>query len=75
MGTLISITCDFTGLHVGKFERSLLTKDTSVSCSCNEPYKTRYWCPKLKWFMTEECSFINRFECELWEDQCYGKTY
>jgi hypothetical protein len=25
--------------------------------------------------MKAPCAFINRFECQLWEDQCYGKTY
>lgn len=75
MGKIINITCNQAGLQVGGFKRVLLTPDTGISCSCNEPYKERYWCPKQKWFMADPCDFTNRFECQLWEDQCYGKTY
>ena len=75
MGKLISITCSQAGLQIGGFKRKLLTTDTSISCACNEPWRGRYWCPKLKWFMSSQCEFIDRHECTAWEDQCYGKTY
>ena len=26
---------------------------------CNEPYRDRYWCPKLEWFQCEPCPFLN----------------
>ncbi len=37
---------------------------------CNEPFKDRYWCPKLQWFQKETCPFINRRECENYEVMC-----
>jgi len=43
----------------GSRKRRLLTAK-----GCNEPFKDRYWCPKMKWFATEACPFINRLECE-----------
>jgi hypothetical protein len=30
---------------------------------CNEPFKGRYWCPKLQWFQCEPCPFMNQQEC------------
>lgn len=37
---------------------------------CNEPFKDRYWCPKLQWFQKSPCPFINRRECENYEVMC-----
>ncbi|MCB2180510.1 MAG: hypothetical protein KQH63_00605 [Desulfobulbaceae bacterium] len=37
---------------------------------CNEPFKDRYWCPKLQWFRKEVCPFMNRRECENYEVMC-----
>lgn len=37
---------------------------------CNEPYKDRFWCPKLQWFRKERCPFLNRRECENYEVMC-----
>ncbi len=37
---------------------------------CNEPFKDRYWCPKLQWFRKESCPFINQRECSNYKDMC-----
>jgi hypothetical protein len=37
---------------------------------CNEPFRNRYWCPKLQWFRKTPCPFINRHECETFEVMC-----
>jgi len=50
--------------HSGK-KRTKLTED-----GCNEPYKDRYWCPKLQWFQSEPCPFVNQQECENFETMC-----
>ena len=70
--SVINISCSKDGLQVGNFKRKLLVPSWD---SCNEPWKDRYWCPKLKWFRAKPCPFINRHDCVAWEDQCYGKTY
>lgn len=37
---------------------------------CNEPFKGRYWCPKLGWFRQAPCPFVNKHECEAWQRMC-----
>ncbi len=37
---------------------------------CNEPYKGRYWCPKMQWFRGEPCPFVNQRECRNFEAMC-----
>lgn len=37
---------------------------------CNEPYKDRYWCPKMKWFRKHSCPFVNFRECENFKAMC-----
>ena len=37
---------------------------------CNEPYKNRYWCPKLQWFRRDPCPFINIHECNNYQKMC-----
>jgi hypothetical protein len=37
---------------------------------CNEPFKDRFWCPKMQWFKREQCPFMNRHECENFEIMC-----
>ncbi|MDH5297750.1 MAG: hypothetical protein OEV91_01885 [Desulfobulbaceae bacterium] len=37
---------------------------------CNEPFRGRYWCPKLKWFRKESCPFTNQRECTNFEAMC-----
>ena len=37
---------------------------------CNEPFKGRYWCPKMQWFRSEACPFVNKNECEIFEAMC-----
>ncbi|PIY21347.1 MAG: hypothetical protein COZ12_05195 [Deltaproteobacteria bacterium CG_4_10_14_3_um_filter_60_8] len=37
---------------------------------CNEPFKNRFWCPKLQWFRPEACPFANRRECENYVAMC-----
>ena len=49
----------------GNTERLKLTPT-----GCNEPFKDRYWCPKLQWFRKESCPFINQRECSNYEDMC-----
>jgi hypothetical protein len=49
----------------GRKKRPKLTKD-----GCNEPYKDRYWCPKLQWFHSEPCPFLSQTECENFETMC-----
>lgn len=51
----------------GKKNRMQLTLD-----GCNEPFKDRFWCPKLQWFKTSPCPFVNRNECESYERMCGG---
>lgn len=46
-------------------KREKLTED-----GCNEPYKNRYWCPKLQWFQTEPCPFLSQNECKTFELMC-----
>ena len=52
-------------VRFGNKNRKKLTKD-----GCNEPYRNRYWCPKLQWFQCEPCPFINMVECENFETLC-----
>jgi len=49
----------------GTKKRKKLTDD-----GCNEPFKNRYWCPKLQWFQCEPCPFINQDECANFEIMC-----
>ena len=51
-------------LH-GNTKRQKITED-----GCNEPFKGRYWCPKLQWFQLEPCPFQNQKECENFEIMC-----
>jgi hypothetical protein len=37
---------------------------------CNEPFKGRYWCPRLRWFAKAPCPFLNRQECDSYRRQC-----
>lgn len=30
---------------------------------CNQPFKSRFWCPRKGWFGKEPCPFANRYEC------------
>ena len=52
-------------VRYGSKTRPRLTKN-----GCNEPYKGRYWCPKIQWFRNEACPFINLQECENFESMC-----
>lgn len=49
----------------GERKRQKITRD-----GCNEPYKGKYWCPKLQWFRRDTCPFLNRQECENFEVMC-----
>ncbi|MBU0730772.1 MAG: hypothetical protein KKE17_06365 [Proteobacteria bacterium] len=49
----------------GNHERSRITAQ-----GCNEPFKDRYWCPKMHWFKISPCPFVNRQECENYETMC-----
>jgi len=50
--------------HGGRKRRKLTRK------GCNEPFKNRFWCPKLQWFQKEVCPFENRNECENFVQMC-----
>lgn len=52
-------------VRIGEKQRRQITPD-----GCNEPFKDRYWCPKLRWFKHEPCPFINRRECENYVNMC-----
>jgi hypothetical protein len=52
-------------VRYGKKKRMKLTKE-----GCNEPYKDRYWCPKLKWFRLNPCPFLSKMECENYKMMC-----
>jgi len=54
-----------TVVKMGDKERRRIT-----SHGCNEPFKNRYWCPKLHWFQKECCPFANRRECENFTSMC-----
>lgn len=49
----------------GEKKRKKLTSE-----GCNEPYKDRYWCPKLEWFRKEQCPFQSQTECECYRIMC-----
>ena len=52
-------------VHYGtKKRRKVTTK------GCNEPYRNRYWCPKLQWFQCEPCPFLCQEECNNFEEMC-----
>lgn len=42
----------------------------TTSHGCNEPFKDRFWCPKLQWFRKESCPFANRRECANFTSMC-----
>ena len=52
-------------VQYGRKKRPKLTEN-----GCNEPYKDRYWCPKLQWFHSEPCPFLCPEECENFETMC-----
>lgn len=49
----------------GKQTRAALCRN-----GCNEPFKNRFWCPKLQWFRTEACPFANQRECDNYQVMC-----
>jgi len=56
---------DDESVRHGERQRRKLTAN-----GCNEPFKGRYWCPKLNWFQREACPFVNRQECENYRLMC-----
>jgi hypothetical protein len=54
----------------GTKKRGKLTKG-----GCNEPFKDRYWCPKLQWFQCEPCPFLNQEECANFEIMCGARWF
>ncbi|MEJ2689779.1 MAG: hypothetical protein P8130_07490 [Deltaproteobacteria bacterium] len=46
------------------------TRKKITAMGCNEPFKGRYWCPKLQWFRPEVCPFENKNECEAFKTMC-----
>jgi len=52
-------------VRYGDRQRRKITRN-----GCNEPFKGRYWCPKLKWFRRDVCPFACRRECENFEAMC-----
>ncbi len=49
----------------GKKERRKITLS-----GCNEPFKSRFWCPKIKWFRKEVCPFTCKRECDNFKSMC-----
>lgn len=45
-------------------------REKLTDSGCNEPFKDRYWCPKLQWFQREHCPFLNQEECENFKMMC-----
>ena len=37
---------------------------------CNEPFRDRYWCPRMEWFRREPCPFASKRECENYIKMC-----
>ena len=52
-------------VRFGHGKRKKVTAD-----GCNEPYRIRYWCPKLQWFQGEPCPFQCQQECENFRLMC-----
>jgi len=52
-------------VKAGRRSRRMVTPQ-----GCNEPFKGRYWCPKLQWFRKEPCPFVNKNECENFKTMC-----
>ncbi len=65
MATIWRFTIQNNMVTSGNKKRGKISKT-----GCNEPFKDRYWCPKLQWFSKEMCPFINRRECENYEVMC-----
>jgi len=63
--TVLRFSIQGSEVHFGSQKRPLLMKN-----GCNEPFKGRYWCPRLQWFTTEECPFVNRRECDNFLSMC-----
>lgn len=47
-------------------------RQTVTAEGCNEPFKDRFWCPKMQWFRKEVCPFVSREECENFRGMCGG---
>jgi hypothetical protein len=49
-------------------------KIIKVKYHCNEEKydrkKTRFFCPKMGWFMSEKCNFLSKDECDFYERWC-----
>ncbi len=52
-------------VHYGDSKRQKLTHT-----GCNEPFRDRFWCPRMQWFRKEACPFVNQRECSNYEDMC-----
>ncbi len=37
---------------------------------CNEPFRGSFWCPRKRWFSSEPCPFINKWECMNYARMC-----
>ena len=65
MATIWEFSIQGEMVKIGGKKRPRLTRH-----GCNEPYRDRYWCPKLRWFRKESCPFANRRECENFTAMC-----
>jgi len=63
--SLWKFTIDNDVVRYGTKKRQQLTPT-----GCNEPFRDRFWCPKLQWFQKESCPFVNKRECMNYEDMC-----
>ncbi len=57
-------------IHNGKVSVGMKRRRAMTVDGCNEPFKSRYWCPSRQWFMTAPCPFVNRQECRKFEIMC-----
>lgn len=53
-----------------KFGSKKRIRLSNSSSACNEPYLGRFWCPRRKWFMTSECPFAGKSECDSFRRMC-----
>lgn len=63
--TIWKFSIEGTTVKAGEKSRKKITAQ-----GCNEPFKGRYWCPKLQWFRPESCPFVNKNECETFKTMC-----
>ncbi len=49
---------------IGRKKRRQLTTNKD---GCNEPFKNKFFCPLLGWFMNKPCAFTCKRECDNYQ--------